>query len=193
MAQQTKRVLEVALEAEMVEHLGYEAHDPEGRNGRNSRNGKRSKTVLTGVGAVEIDVPRDRDGSFEPVIVKKRQRRLDSIDQIVLSLTAKGLTTGEISAHFAEIYGASVGKDQVSRFTDAVVAEMTEWQNRPLDRVYPVMFVDAIMVKIRDGRSPTGPFTSQSASRSTVSATSWDCGPVRTARPAKARNSGSRS
>ncbi|GLY19564.1 hypothetical protein Kisp01_65780 [Kineosporia sp. NBRC 101677] len=90
MAQLTKRVLEAALEAEMVEHLGYEAHDPEGRNGRNSRNGKRSKTVLTGLGPVEIDVPRDRDGSFEPVIVKKRQRRLDSIDQIVLSLTAKG-------------------------------------------------------------------------------------------------------
>ena len=134
MAQLTKRVLEVALEAEMVEHLGYEAHDPEGRNGRNLRIRKRSKTVLTGVGAVEIDVPRGREGSFEPVIVKKRQRRLDSIDQIVLPLTAKGLTTGEISAHFAEIYGASVGKDQVSRITDAVIAEMTDWQNRPLDR-----------------------------------------------------------
>ena len=157
MAQLTKRVLEVALEAEMVEHLGYEAHDPQGRNGRNSRNGKRSKTVLTGLGPVEIDVPRDRDGSFEPVIVKKRQRRLDSIDQIVLSLTAKGLTTGEVSAHFAEVYGASVGKDQVSRITDAVIAEMTEWQNRPLDRVYPVLFIDAIMVKIRDGKVSNRP------------------------------------
>ncbi len=127
MAQLTKRVLEVALEAEMAEHLGYEAHDPEGRNGRNSRNGRRSKRVLTGVGPVEVAVPRDRDGSFEPVIVKKRQRRLDSVDQIVSSLTAKGLTTGEISAHVAEIYGASVGKDevfQVSQITDAVIAEM---------------------------------------------------------------------
>ncbi len=157
MAQLTKRVLEVALEAEMAEHLGYEANDPEGRNGRNSRNGRRSKTVLTGVGPVEVAVPRDRDGSFEPVIVKKRQRRLDSVDQIVLSLTAKGLTTGEISAHFAEIYGASVGKDQVSRITDAVIAEMVEWQNRPLDRVYPVVFVDAIMVKIRDGKVTNRP------------------------------------
>jgi putative transposase len=157
MAQLTKRVLEVALEAEMAEHLGYEAHDLEGRNGRNSRNGKRSKTVLTGVGPVEIDVPRDRDASFEPVIVKKRQRRLNSVDQIVLSLTAKGLTTGEVSAHFAEIYGASVGKDQISRITDAVIAEMTEWQNRPLDRIYPVIFIDAIMVKIRDGKVANRP------------------------------------
>jgi len=120
LAQLTKRVLETALEAEMVEHLGYDAHQVEGRNGGNSRNGRRSKTVLTGVGPVEIDVPRDRDGSFEPVIVRKRQRKLDSIDQIVLSLTAKGLTTGEVSAHFAEVYGASVGKDQVSRITEAV-------------------------------------------------------------------------
>jgi putative transposase len=157
MAQLTKRVLEAALEAEMVEHLGYEAHASEGRNGANSRNGKRVKTVLTGVGPVEIDVPRDRDGSFEPVIVKKRQRRLGSIDQIVLSLTARGLTTGEVSAHFAEVYGASVGKDQVSRITDAVVAEMTEWQNRPLDRVYPVVFIDAIVVKIRDGKVANRP------------------------------------
>ena len=157
MAQLTKRVLEVALEAEMNEHLGYEAHDPEGRNGRNSRNGRRAKTVLTGVGPVEINVPRDRDASFEPVIVKNRQRRLGSIDQIVSSLTAKGLTTGEISAHFAEIYGASVGKDQISRITDAVIAEMVEWQNRPLDRVYPVVFVDALMAKIRDGKVTNRP------------------------------------
>jgi transposase-like protein len=145
----TKLVLETALEAEMVEHLGYEPHDPAGRNGENSRNDRRSKTVLTGIGPVEIEVPRDREGTFEPVIVKKRQRRLGSVDNIVLSLTAKGLTTGEVSAHFAEIYGVSVGKDQVSRITDAVIAEMTEWQNRPLDRIYPVVFVDAIMVKIR--------------------------------------------
>jgi putative transposase len=147
----TKRVLETALEAEISEHLGYEAHDPAGRNGGNSRNGHR-KTVLTGVGPVEIEVPRDRDGSFEPVIVKKRQRRLDSIDQVVLSLTARGLTTGEIAAHFAEIYGASVSKDTISRITDKVIEEMLEWLHRPLDRVYPVIFVDAIVVKIRDGQ-----------------------------------------
>jgi putative transposase len=130
----TKTVLETALEAELSDHLGYDKHDPAGRNRENSRNGTRAKTVLTELGPVEIDVPRDRDGSFEPVIVRKRQRRLDSIDQIVLSLTARGLTTGEISAHFAEVYGASVGKDTVSRITDAVLEEMTEWSTRPLDR-----------------------------------------------------------
>src|SRR3954454_24235596 len=130
----TKTVLETALEAEMSEHLGYDKHHPFGRNRENSRNGTRSKTVLTAVGPVEIDVPRDRDGTFDPVIVRKRQRRLDGIDQIVLSLSARGLTTGEISAHFAEVYGASVGKDTISRITEQVVAEMSEWQARPLDR-----------------------------------------------------------
>jgi putative transposase len=153
----TKRVLETALEAEMSEHLGYDKHDPAGRNRGNSRNGTRAKTVLTGLGPVEVEVPRDRDGTFEPVIVRKRQRRLDSIDQIVLSLTARGLTTGEISAHFADVYGASVGKDTISRITDAVVEEMTEWANRPLDRVYPVVFIDAIMVKVRDGQVANRP------------------------------------
>jgi putative transposase len=101
----TKDVLETALEAEMSEHLDYDKHDPAGRNRENSRNGTRTKTVQTEVGPVEIDVPRDRDGSFEPGIVRKRQRRLDGIDEIVLSLTARGLTTGEVAAHFAEVYG----------------------------------------------------------------------------------------
>jgi len=148
----TKTVLETALDAEMSEHLGYDKHDPAGRNRGNSRNGTRAKTVLTEVGPVEIDVPRDRDGSFEPVIVRKRARRLDGIDQLVLSLTARGLTTGEIAAHFDEVYGAKVSKDTISRITDKVVEEMTEWSQRPLDRVYPVLFVDAIMVKVRDGQ-----------------------------------------
>jgi transposase-like protein len=148
----TKTVLETALEAEISEHLGYDRHDAAGRNGDNSRNGHRSKRVLTELGPVDIDVPRDRDGSFEPKIVRKRQRRLDSIDEIVLSLTARGLTTGEVSAHFADVYGASVSKDTVSRITDKVVEEMAEWSHRPLDRVYPVVFIDAIVVKIRDGQ-----------------------------------------
>jgi len=130
----TKTVLETALEAEMAEHLGYDKHDPAGRTGGNSRNGSRAKTVLTEVGPVQLEVPRDRDGSFEPVIVRKRQRRLDGIDELVLSLTARGLTTGEIAAHFAEVYGAKVSKDTISRITDKVVEEMTEWCNRPLDR-----------------------------------------------------------
>src|SRR6476469_6115211 len=150
--QLTKRVFEAALEEEMSEHLGYDKHDPVGRNHGNSRNGVRSKTVLTEIGPVEIDVPRDTDASFEPQIVKKRQRRLTGVDEIVLSLTARGLTTGEISAHFAEVYGASVWKETVSKITDKVVEEMTAWCNRPLDQVYPVIFVDAIMVKVRDGQ-----------------------------------------
>jgi transposase-like protein len=115
----TKTVLETALDEEMSEHLGYEKHAWEGRNGGNSRNGFRPKTVLTdNAGPVEIDVPRDRDATFAPVIVKKRQRRLGDVDAIVLSLYSRGLTTGEISAHFAEVYGASVSKDVVSTITD---------------------------------------------------------------------------
>jgi putative transposase len=153
----TKTVLETALEAELSEHLGYDKHDPAGRNRENSRNGVRSKTVLTEVGPVEIAVPRDRDGSFTPAIVRKRQRRLDGIDQIVLSLTARGLTTGEVAAHFADVYGATVSKDTISRITDKVVEEMTEWCHRPLDRVYPVIFIDAIVVKIRDGQVTNRP------------------------------------
>jgi transposase-like protein len=148
----TKSVVETALEEELSDHLGYDKHDPAGRNGGNSRNGYRAKTVLTEIGPVQIEVPRDRDGSFEPAIVRKRQRRLNGIDDIVLSLTARGLTTGEVAAHFAEVYGAKVSKDTISRITDKVIEEMTEWRNRPLDRVYPVIFIDAIVVKVRDGQ-----------------------------------------
>jgi putative transposase len=131
--QLTKRVLEAALDGEITDHLGYDKGDPAGKNGGNSRNGVRGKTVLTDVGPVELAVPRDREGSFEPQIVKKRQRRLAGVDEIVLSLYAKGLTTGEISAHFAEIYGASVCKETVSRITDKVREEMNEWASRPLE------------------------------------------------------------
>ena len=148
----TATVLETALEAEMSEHLGYDKHDPAGRDGGNSRNGTRTKTVLTEIGPVEVEVPRDRDGSFDPVLVKKRQRRLSGVDQIVLSLTARGLTTGEVAAHFADVYGARVSKDTISRITDKVVEEMADWRTRPLDRVYPVLFIDAIVVKVRDGQ-----------------------------------------
>jgi type III secretion system FlhB-like substrate exporter len=152
LSQLTKRVLETALEVEMTDHLGYDKHDPVGRNRGNSRNGSRPKTVLTDIGPVEIDVPRDLDASFTPMIVKKRQRRLTGVDQIVLSLSARGLTTGEISAHLAEVYGASVSKETVSKITDQVLEEMSAWMNRPLDEVYPVIFIDAIVVKVRDGQ-----------------------------------------
>ena len=132
--QLTKTVLETALNEEMAGHLGYEKHDPAGAGSGNIRNGSRGKTVLTEhSGPVAIDVPRDRAGTFEPQIVRKRQRRLSGVDEVVLSLYAKGLTTGEISAHFAEIYGASVSKETISRITDKVVEEMTDWSVRPPD------------------------------------------------------------
>jgi len=149
----TKNVLETALNEELTEHLGHEKNQAEeGRPTTNVRNGARSKTVVSdAAGEVSIDVPRDREGTFEPRIVKKWQRRLTEVDEIVLSLYAKGLTTGEISAHFAEIYGALISKETVSRITDKVVAEMTEWSSRPLDAVYVAVFIDAIVVKVRDG------------------------------------------
>ena len=113
--------------------------------------------MFTEIGPVEIDVPRDTNSTFDPVIVKKRQRRLTGIDEIVLSLTAKGLTTGEIAAHFDDVYGATVSKDTISRITDKVIEEMTEWCNRPLESVYPVVFIDAIVVKVRDGQVTNRP------------------------------------
>ncbi|WP_255218425.1 transposase, partial [Nocardia abscessus] len=147
--QLTKRVLESALEGEVTDHLGYDKHDSAGRNSGNSRNGARSKTVTTDIGPVEVKVPRDTAGTFEPQIVRKRQRRLSGVDEMVLSLSAKGLTHGEISAHLAEVYGAEVSRQTISIITDKVIEGMAEWQNRPLDQVYPVLFVDAINVKIR--------------------------------------------
>lgn len=149
--QLTKRLLESALEGEITDHLGYDKHDPAGKNGGNSRNGTRARTVLTDVGPVEITVPRDREGSFEPKIVKKRQKHLSGVDEMVISLAAKGLTTGEVQAHLAEVYGAEVSRQTISTITDKVLEGMAEWQNRPLDAVYPVVFIDAIHVKIRDG------------------------------------------
>jgi putative transposase len=154
----TRNVLETALEAEMSEHLGYDKHDVAGRTGGNSRNGTRAKTVLTEIGPVQIEVPRDTDASFTPQIVRKRQRRLTGVNDIVLSLSAKGLTTGEIAAHFHDVYGATVSKDTISRITDTVVAEMNEWCNRPLDAIYPVIFIDAMCVKVRDGQVTNRPF-----------------------------------
>ena len=153
----TKSVLEAALGAELTEHLGYESNDPMGRGSGNSRNGVTTKTVQTDVGPVTIEVPRDREGSFSPVIVPKYQRRLNGFDEGVVSLYAKGLTTGEIQSHLQEIYGAEVSKDTISRITDAVNQEAVEWQNRPLDPVYPVIFIDAIVVKIREGQVANRP------------------------------------
>jgi transposase-like protein len=155
----TKTVVETALDEEMSEHLGYDKHAVEGRNRGNSRNGRRSKTIVTeAAGEVAIEVPRDRDGTFTPQLVKKRQRRLSDLDAVVISLYAKGLTTGEISAHFAEVYGASVSKDTVSRITDRVLEDMQAWTSRPLLRVYAAVFIDAIFIKVRDGQVGNQPF-----------------------------------
>ena len=156
LAQLTKLVLESALEGEMTAHLGYDKHERvEGSD--NARNGTRSKTVLTKAGPVEIAVPRDRAGSFEPVVVAKRQRRLGAIEDVVLSLSARGLTHGDIAAHLADVYGSEVSKTTISTITDKVLDSMGEWQNRPLDPVYPVVFIDAIHVKVRDGQVANRP------------------------------------
>ncbi|WUQ55761.1 IS256 family transposase [Streptomyces virginiae] len=153
--QLTKRILESALEGEITDHLGHEKHEKAGSG--NTRNGTRSKTVVTEVGPVVLEVPRDREGSFEPQIVKKRQRRLTGVDEMVLSLSARGLTHGEISAHLAEVYGAEVSKTTISTITDKVIDGMNEWQNRPLDSVYPVLFIDCVHVKLRDGKVANRP------------------------------------
>lgn len=148
-----KSVLEAALREELTDHLGYEPGDPAGRGSGNSRNGCTSKTLLTDAGAVELDTPRDRNGTFEPQLVRKGQRRLDGIDKIVLGLYAKGMTTRDITAHLAEIYDVDVSPDLISKITDAVHAEVIEWQMRPLERAYPVIFLDALVCKVRDGGS----------------------------------------
>jgi putative transposase len=151
LSQVTKAVLERALAEEMTGHLGYDKHDPAGRGSGNSRNGTTPKTVLTEVGAVDLAVPRDRNGSFEPQIVRKGQTRLDGFNDRIIALYARGMTTRDIRAHLREMYDVDVSADLISRVTDAVVDELAEWQSRPLDAVYPVIFIDALMVKIRDG------------------------------------------
>src|SRR6201987_3628331 len=153
----TKMVVEGAQEGELDDHLGYSRHDPAGRDGGNSRNGHRAKTVITEAGPVEISVRRDRDSSFEPKMVAKRQRRLTGVEDMVISLSAKGLTHGEISAHLAEVYGAEVSKATITAITDRVMEGLAEWQSRPLDPVYAVVFIDAINVKIREGQVANRP------------------------------------
>jgi transposase-like protein len=153
----TKLVFETALEAEMSEHLGYEPREAAGGNCGNSRNGVRPKTLTTEIGPIEFEVPRDRDATFEPKLVRERQRRLSGVQEMVCSLVAKGLTTGGVSAHLGEVYGAGVCKDTISRVTERVLEGMSRWQSRPLDPIYPVVFVDCIVVKIRDGQVANRP------------------------------------
>jgi putative transposase len=153
LGQLTKRLVERAMEVELTDHLGYEPHqEPPGGAG-NTRNGSTPKTLLTESGPVGIDTPRDRAGAFEPQIVRKRQRRFEGFDEKILALYSRGLSTRDIEAHLEEIYGVKVGRDLISKVTDAVMDDARAWQTRPLDDVYPVVFLDALVLKIRDGGS----------------------------------------
>jgi transposase-like protein len=146
-----QQVLQTALETELTDHLGYEPHAMAGRGSGNSRNGYYPKTVRTEVGDVRLEVPRDRNGSFTPATVPVGQRRLAGLDQAIISLYAKGLTTGDIAAHLEDVTDQRVDRSTISRVTDAIVEDMAAWQSRPLDAVYPVLLVDGIRIKIRDG------------------------------------------
>jgi putative transposase len=157
LSQLTKRLVERALEVELTDHLGYEPHREPPGGGGNTRNGRSEpKTLVTEHGPVQIRSPRDRDGSFEPKLVRKRQRRFEGFDEKILALYSRGLSTRDIEAHIAEIYGVHVGRDLISRVTDAVMDDARAWQQRPLEDVYPVVFLDALVLKIRDGGSVQG-------------------------------------
>jgi putative transposase len=147
--QLTKALVERALNGEMTHHLGYEKHSPAGNNSGNSRNGSTSKVLKGKRGQVEIEVPRDRNSEFEPQLVKKNQTRFDGLDEKIISLYARGMTTREIQGHLEEIYGVDVSPTLISNVTDAVLDEVRAWQSRPLDSVYPILYLDALQVKVK--------------------------------------------
>ena len=146
----TKAILERALESEMTHELGYEKHSLVGRNGGNSRNGKSRKKLQTDYGEMEIEVPRDREGEFEPRMVQKGQRRFTGFDDKILSMYGRGMTTRDIQGHLEEIYGVEVSPELISTVTDGIISEVKEWQSRPLAGLYPIVFFDAIVLKVRD-------------------------------------------
>ncbi len=148
--QLTARLVERVLDAELTDHLGYDKHDPAGRGSGNNRNGHGSKTLKGDNGELSIKVPRDRNGSFEPQLVQKRQSRMPSFDEKILSLYARGLSTREIQGHLEDLYGTQVSPQLISTVTDAVLDEVTQWQNRPLEAIYPIVYLDALFVKVRD-------------------------------------------
>src|SRR5881275_413071 len=151
LSQLTRRLVERALEVELTDHLGYEPHqEPPGGAG-NTRNGSTAKTLLTEHGEVPIETPRDRKGTFEPQIVRKRQRRFEGFDDKILALYSRGLSTRDIEAHLEEIYGVKVGRDLISRVTDAVMEDVRDWAKRPLEDIYPIVFLDCMVLKIREG------------------------------------------
>src|SRR5512138_152995 len=147
--QLTKQLLERAMAAELTEHVGYEKHDPGGHNSGNSRNGKSAKTIKGSFGDLALETPRDRNGTFEPQIIAKGQRRFEGFDQAILSLYARGLTTREIEGYLLEIYGVEVSPGLVSQVTEAVCADVKVWQQRPLEEVYPIVYFDALWGKVR--------------------------------------------
>ena len=147
-----KAMIEAALGGEMTEHLGYEKHAPEGHGTGNSRNGKSRKTLKGDHGEVEIDIPRDREGTFEPQIVKKGQTRLTAMDDQILALYARGMSTRDIVATFKDLYDADVSPSLISRVTDSVLEQVEQWQNRELDSLYPIVYLDCIVLKIRENK-----------------------------------------
>jgi len=148
--QLTKAILERTLSAELTHHLGYEKHAPEGKNKGNSRNGTSGKTLKSDLGDLPIEVPRDRNSEFEPQIIKKGQRRFNGFDDKILSMYARGMTTRDIQAHLLDIYKVEVSAELISAVTAEVIEEVKEWQNRPLEEIYPIVYFDAIRVKVRD-------------------------------------------
>ena len=149
--QLTKALLERALNAELTEHVGYDKHDPAGYNSGNSRNGVTKKKLKGDFGEIELETPRDRNGSFEPAIVSKGQTRFSGFDDKIISMYSRGMTTREIEGHLKEMYGVDVSPGLISNVTEAVMEEVMAWQSRPLDEVYPILYMDALRVKVRDG------------------------------------------
>src|SRR5215468_226874 len=147
----TKAILERALQAEMTDHLGYEKHDPAGHHRGNSRNGNSQKTLKGEFGELELETPRDRRATFDPKIVAKGQTRWTGFDDKIISMYARGMTTREIQGHLEDIYGIEVSPTLISNVTEAVMEEVKAWQSRPLDEVYPILYMDALRVKVRDG------------------------------------------
>ncbi len=151
----TKKIMEAALDAERTDHLGYERGDPAGRGSGNSRNGTTPKRVLTDAGDVDLDIPRDRNGTFEPKLVPKGEPRLSQFNELICGLIAKGMSVRDVQDHMAQIYGVDISPELVSKITDAILPELRAWQSRPLDAVYPILYLDAIVVKVRDDHMVT--------------------------------------
>lgn len=152
-----RQVMQTGLNVELAEHLGYEPYATEGRGSGNNRNGSYPKTITTEIGQVQVDMPRDRLGTFEPATIPKHVRRLDGLSGNVISLYAKGMTTGDIQTHLAEIYGTEISRETISKITDQILDDMLAWQHRPLDPLYAVVLIDAIVIKIRGSQVANRP------------------------------------